>query len=381
MASQWLGLRLLGLGLLLTLLVLTGELAFVLLYWDFALRMLSFFGFILDVVLVSKCVWLHQRCKTCGLSVGECCKVGRPVSFLLPNTKVNVLNRFLWQSSSLEGYFFKPNSRFSRNCFCISPKVIRILDTVILFVELTRWKVVPKVNANSLTTEFFNPAEYLICCPNWLMSCGLKPEVTEPRFHRHKLTIPNHSQASERWRHSSVSFTMIAKLWLITQSPSAQTQQQKIDGPCIEKLHEWNRRTGNRMACLGKCLSVDSSQWLYHNPAPSILELFFWLCWWWAWWSKHQSYVDAKLRCFPCGTVWQFQGTFGLGGVPLSSVLGQLAFIIFNAKSQQNEDDAYACHTWSSSVELFLYISFSMNLEASLWICYSFSSLAFTHSF
>lgn len=40
MASQWLGLRLLGLGLLLTALALTGELSFVLLYSNFAVAKL-----------------------------------------------------------------------------------------------------------------------------------------------------------------------------------------------------------------------------------------------------------------------------------------------------------------------------------------------------
>lgn len=63
MASQWLGLRLLGLGLLLTLLALTGELAFLLLYSQFRLEKVSFFGFILHIVLVWKCVWSRRRCK------------------------------------------------------------------------------------------------------------------------------------------------------------------------------------------------------------------------------------------------------------------------------------------------------------------------------
>lgn len=118
-----------------------------------------------------------------------------------------------------------------------------------------------------------------------------------------------------------------------------------------------------RMAWLVKCLSANSSQWLCHNPATTILintELHFnllTLCWRWAWWSKHQKCLAAKLCCFfvLSSTIWQFQETFGLGGVPLGSVLGQLAFIIFKAKFEQNEDDVYACHTRSFVVEWFLF--------------------------
>lgn len=68
MASRRLGLRLLGLGLLLTLLALTGECAFVPLYSDFAHSLVFNLGrrpgFKVRVVT--------SELQTCGVSVGEC---------------------------------------------------------------------------------------------------------------------------------------------------------------------------------------------------------------------------------------------------------------------------------------------------------------------
>lgn len=85
MASQRLGLRLLGLGLLLTLLALAGELAFLLLYSDFARRMFD------SLVPSWTSSWFQNACGYVrGANLWCAWKVGRPVFFLLPNIKVNL---------------------------------------------------------------------------------------------------------------------------------------------------------------------------------------------------------------------------------------------------------------------------------------------------
>lgn len=70
MASQWLGLRLLGLGLLLTVLALTGERACVCSALSGFRCCQALFCFILDVVLVLMRPWLRQRCKLVALVRG-----------------------------------------------------------------------------------------------------------------------------------------------------------------------------------------------------------------------------------------------------------------------------------------------------------------------
>lgn len=144
---------------------------------------------------------------------------------------------------------------------------------------------------------------------------------------------------------------------------------------CTGKLHEWNTG-GEEGECdaetsewlpRGKCLSADSLQRPCHNPAASILlntELNINLltpCWRRAWLSRNLGHAVAELlfqentgRFSSSRAVPQFQGTLGLWGVPLGCVLGQLAFINFKARSQQNDvDDVYARHTRSLILERF----------------------------